>query len=179
VSKTNVVLMVSENLRLVFDRRGDRWGHRIELLREGRLVATLSSIEGAATDDWPPSPAFQNVDVQAIAGNGKTALLVGKAGSSHWSAAIEADPAAGALDFDIACRFGDEPRLLGSIYAIVCEASNSISCLPRINLPEIADGCRRTVDAAGDRLTIRILPPPGPLPRTVRWQYIVSEGQLR
>jgi hypothetical protein len=173
----NVVLVASENLRLVFDRRGDRWGHRIELLRDGATISTLSSIEGAATDDWPPSPPFQTLDIQAFPGKGQIALLVGKAGSSHWSAAIEADPAAGVLNFDIACRFGNEPRLLGSIYAIVGEVSNSISCLPRINLPEIADGCRRTVDATGDRLTIRILPPPGPLPQTVRWQYIVSKGQ--
>ena len=173
----NVVLVVSENLRLVFDRRGDRWGHRVELLCEGTPIITLSSVEGAATDDWPPSPAFQNLDVQAIAGKGMTALLVGKAGSSHWSAAIEADPAVGALHFDIACRLGNEPSLLGSVYAIVCEASNSKSCLPRITLPEIADGCRRTVDATGNRLAIRISSASGPLPRTVRWQYIISEGQ--
>jgi hypothetical protein len=170
----NVVLVASENLRLVFDRRGDRWGHLIELFRDGAPITTLSSVEGVATDDWPPSPAFQNLDNQTFPGKGETALLVGKAGSSHWSAAIEADSATAALRFDIACRFGDEPSFLGSTYSIVGEASDKPFRLPTITLSESADDCRRTIKTTSDRHTIRITFEPARLPRTVRWQYIVS-----
>jgi hypothetical protein len=113
----NIVLAASDELRVVFEYRVDRWGHTIEVRRDDQWVAAFSSIEGDATDDWPPSPAFQHIHLQTFSPNGPTALLVGKAGSSHWSAAIEADRAAGVLRFDIACRLGGEPTLLGAAYS--------------------------------------------------------------
>jgi hypothetical protein len=170
----NVVLVASENLRLVFDRRGDRWRHRIEVLHDGMPITTLSSIEGVATDDWPPSPAFQNLDIQTFPGKGQIALLVGKAGSSHWSAAIEPDTAAAALRFDIACRIANESRFLGSAYAIERADADPQARLPTITLPEIPDECRQVMETTADRLTICAIPELGPLPRTVRWQFVVS-----
>ena len=77
----DIVLAASDELRIVFDHRVDRWGHRIEIGRNGKWSAALSSIEGDSSDEWPPSPPFQHIHLQTFSLNGPTALLVGKAGT--------------------------------------------------------------------------------------------------
>lgn len=61
---SSIVLEAGPNLRIIFDRRADRWGHRIELLDDGATMAAIESVEGSAIDNWPPSPAFQTLDVE-------------------------------------------------------------------------------------------------------------------
>jgi hypothetical protein len=100
--------------------------------------------------------------------------LVGKAGSSHWSAAIEADREVGVLRFDIACRLGDEPTFLGSSYSRADEPKESALPQPRIDLAMINDGCRRAVEPDEDRLSIRVFSDLNGLPRTIRWKYLAS-----
>ena len=170
----NIVLAASDNLRLVFDRRGDRWGHRIEVRREDQWVAAFSSIEGTAADDWPPSPAFQHIHLQTFLLNGPTALLVGKAGASHWSAAIEADREAGVLCFDIACRLSVEPTLLGSTYSMFDDRNAAAWNRPRIELATLNDAVRRALETNYMELSIRVSSESCSEPTTIRWKYVVN-----
>jgi hypothetical protein len=168
----SIVLAASDELRAVFDYRVDRWGHRIEVRREDQWVAAFSSIEGSADDDWPPSPAFQHIHLQTFSLSGPTALLVGKAGASHWSAAIEADRETGVLRFDIACRLVGGPSFLGSAYSFADLSHKAASCRPSIEISAISDPCRRNLELGAGRLSIRVLTDSVVAPRTVRWKYV-------
>ena len=170
----SVTLLAGDRLRVVFDFRGDRWGHRIEWPDGRSWIAGLSSIEGTAADAWPPSPAFQTLDLPAIAGPADTALLVGKAGASHWSAAITADPVAKSIGFDIACRVGKSPHSLGSRYLVGCDSIGAGADSPRISSSDIAGGCRSSIVKAGGELAIRVSSDAIVAPCTIRWQYVVS-----
>jgi hypothetical protein len=170
----SVVLAASERLRVVFDHRGDRWGHRIEMLSSGEPIQTLASMEGTPDDDWPPSPAFQTLELQSRSTGKQTALLVGKAGSSHWSMAVEADGATEAITFDIACRLSSVPQFLGSRYLSI--AALAKSGLPRIEIVETDDEADRVLDVNKQSwsVLVSVVPKPGTWPRTVRWKYFVS-----
>ncbi|HEV2969489.1 MAG TPA: hypothetical protein VGY55_05815 [Pirellulales bacterium] len=157
-----------------FHRRDDRWMQFVEVRRDGRMVACLASAEGESGDEWPPSPPFQNLELQTIPGKAQTALLVGKAGSSHWSAAVEADPTAGVLRFDVACRIQNEPSRLGSSYWIGANPKLPPPALPRFEMTPIGDGVERRLDVTDREVAIRVLSDTGPLPRTIRWQYVIS-----
>ncbi len=170
----NIVLAASDELRVVFDYRLDRWGHTIEVRRDDQWVAAFTSIEGDSADDWPPSPAFQHVHLQSFAPHGPTALLVGKAGSSHWSAAIEADREAATLRFDIACRVGGEPRFLGSRYTTATDAHTADSVWPHFESMALNDGFDRSLTSDEEQLSIRILNLSETRPRTIRWKYVVA-----
>jgi hypothetical protein len=169
----DIVLAASDELRAAFDYRVDRWGHRIEVRREDQWVAAFSSIEGSAADDWPPSPTFQHIHLQSFSISGPTALLVGKAGESHWSAAIEADREAGVLRFDIACRLAGERSVLGSAYLFADEPEGAVPCRPRLEISAINDECRRDLELGTDQLSIRVVTDSTVAPRTVRWKYVV------
>lgn len=112
-------------LRVEFLKRGDRYGHIISLIdASGAAIPLLESIEGTATDDWPASPPLQTLSIEELSPNGKVALLVGMAGSSHWSASIEPASQAAELAFDIACRHAKEPRRLSSCYRRLSPRAN-------------------------------------------------------
>lgn len=108
-------------MRVDFDRSTDRWKHRISLvLPEASGIVSplllLESLEGTSADDWPVSPPLQFVSIETRPKKPPVALLMGMAGSSHWSASIEQYPAERALRFDIACRAKSRPENLGSRY---------------------------------------------------------------
>jgi hypothetical protein len=172
----NIVLAASDELRAVFDYRVDRWGHRIEVRREDQWVAAFSSIEGSADDDWPPSPAFQHIHLQTFSISGPTALLVGKAGASHWSAAIEADREAGVFRFDIACRLSSGPKYLGSTYSIIKDRNESAPRRPRIEVAMINDACLRAIQASETEMSVCVTSESLPEPRTIRWKYVVNSA---
>ncbi len=169
----SIVLAASDELRAVFDYRDDRWGHRIEVRREDQWVAAFSSIEGDSSDDWPPSPAFQHIHLQTFSLSGPTALLVGKAGASHWSAAIEADRETSVLRFDIACRLNGKAGLLGSRYEVLGELSESAPRL-QIEVPTINDAFRRVLNETRRDMSIHIIGDSLIEPRTIRWKYVAS-----
>src|SRR5437016_1791687 len=82
----------SNNLRLrvEFTWRGDRFGQVISFVGpDGRVQPLLESIEGTASDDWPPSPPLQSLSIEKLSDGRSAALFVGMAGGSHWSASVE------------------------------------------------------------------------------------------
>lgn len=109
-------------LRVVFEKRGDRWRHTIARVEQGVGEVALASLEGDAADDWPPSPPFQELSRETLP-NGRTVLfLVGRAGTSHWSASVETALDPPQLIFDIACRHTQAPQQLGSAYSRLAES---------------------------------------------------------
>jgi hypothetical protein len=103
-------VIAAERLRVVFRKTGDRWSHMIERLVDADWHAILTSFEGVAGDNRPPSPALQELELQD-----ESALGVGMSGRNHWSMSVTAR--AGELTFDIACRLREEASV-GSTYTV-------------------------------------------------------------
>jgi hypothetical protein len=148
-------------LAVEFVTLGDRQGHTIFFVSaDGVRTALLESVEGTSADDWPPSPPLQNLTVEERADGRRVALLVGMAGSGHWSASIESAAGEGRIVFDIACRHTEQPRWLGSRYRVM-----STDRLPLI------------IDPGGAGMTVRdtmlVIEPTPPYTTwgTTRWRY--------
>jgi hypothetical protein len=103
-------------LRVTFFWRVDRYAHRIERIEGGVAVPLIDSIEGSDLDRWPSSPPLQQLSIENLPDGRTVALLVGMAGSSHWSLTAERDANDIALLFDVACRVKEEGAVLGSAY---------------------------------------------------------------
>jgi hypothetical protein len=170
----NVLLVASDRLQVRFTRLDDRWGHSIEFFDDSRQRHSLSA-HGGSRDNEFNGPVFQYIDNLRTRRDGQQALLlVGKGGSSHWSAAIEADPEKSTITFDVACRFHKEPELLGSRYRVFAISRKFRPKLPHFEVPAIDDGIRRVLEVTDQVVTVRALSHNGPLPRTIRWQYVIS-----
>lgn len=105
-------------LRVVFERRGDRFAHRVELCDGEGTKLLLISEEGDDSELWPPSPPLQQFSVEERA-DGDVALLVGMAGKSHWSASIAVEKTARRIVYDVACRVRETPVRLGTSFLLV------------------------------------------------------------
>ncbi len=160
----------SGDLRVAFQWRGDRYGHTIEKRSEGEWQVLLETVEGSPADDWPASPVLQSLHIEARHA-GPVALLVGKAGSSHWSASIEPLLSQQSLQFDIACRVHQPPQRLGATYRLAHSSAHrivQISATPHegnckwVEQPEIRVWQIRPTGAGGDYTC------------TIRWRYTLS-----
>lgn len=160
-------------LQLRFEFVGDRFRHALyacpAAANDGLIVEPAaphallcSSVEGTATDDWPSSPAFQEVSLEPIGGQ-LVALATGKAGCSYWSAsvaAIEGNPeqASPGFEFDVAVRTQQPAQFLGSTYAFQAQ-----SCLSRSDKSTWSVATRAGDEHLNDsgthsiKLTVRLL----------------------
>ncbi len=166
-------LAASPSLQVIFSRRHDRWGHRIEWIHPAGRRIDFTSEEGSSSDDWPPSPPLQTLDVQELSPGRRVVFFVGMAGSAHWSAAVEARPETSDLLFDVACRCTVRPPRLGSRYRLgpMPSTAGIFSILP------LSDDCRRVLEATVEHVSIRVEPSPAQPPYTIRWRYVVTGGQ--
>jgi hypothetical protein len=121
-------------LRIEFFQSSDRYVHRILAVGCEELpVILLDSIEGTSDEPWPPSPAFQALnldDLHDCANSAEfpaAAMLVGMSGSTHWSMTVK--PLANAavrgdlseqtgFYFDVAGRLKSVPKVLSTRYAV-------------------------------------------------------------
>jgi len=173
-------------LRVEFVRHGDRYGHRLVAVdKDGRELLMLDSVEGNATDPWPPSPPLQSLSIETLPDGRRVALLVGMAGRGHWSASIEALPDAAAFVFDIACRSAEGEPALASSYRLAAPSAAKLfmaadetwieaQCEQRdvVISPagEVAAPCAlKMLDNAS--FAIAPLPQKG---TTIRWKYFVE-----
>lgn len=155
-------------LRVEFARRGDRYGHVVYRAGQPDHVGwqpVLESIEGTPDDVWPPSPPLQNIHIERRAQGVLVALLVGMAGTSHWSASIELDPRARRLTFDVACRLQLPPGKLGSTYRGSLQHVAVESLLVNDQRCEMVASVGSTVIQPAHTVTV--------VPDTVRWCYQV------
>ncbi|PQO38356.1 hypothetical protein [Blastopirellula marina] len=115
IREDNVGLFVS------FVKHQDRFGHVVALVQGEDCTPVFVSIEGAQDDDdWPESPPLQEVHLEQR-GKNNVAMLVGKAGESHWSVAVEPTAEPGRIRFSIACRLQDYPMRICSRYGSILE----------------------------------------------------------
>lgn len=147
-------------LRIVFVRRGDRFGHTIESVVDGQPRVVFASVEGDAAEPWPASPPFQQLHFEDRPEGKRVALLVGMAGTSHWSASVEFDATRGEAIFDVACRMRSAPVQLGSLYA-GHEPYDWIHPLEGVQA--------RTADG----VSVGPISQPVEIPCTLRWKYVV------
>ena len=157
------------DLRVVFERRGDRFGHRVEVraAADAPWLVACYSLEGEADDDWPPSPPFQQLHVERRP-RGPVVLLVGMAGRTHWSGAV-AEGDDGGVQFDFAARAHQTPLRLGSSYVGVDSGA--------FDLPAWTAG--EATEIVNDAATLggRTVGPRSPLaspPATWTWKYVVG-----
>lgn len=164
--------LAADGARLVLDFtwQGDRYAHRLSLDGPDGARLLCESVEGDSAEEWPPSPAFQQLLVEPR-GASAVALLVGMSGASHWSASIEPVPGSAAFLFDVACRIKRPPVRLGSRY------SPADSQAPPNLTPE------SPAEALHEPRQIGVGPTPSPaldtgrtpaFPVTLRWRYRIG-----
>jgi hypothetical protein len=180
VTRDDVVLSAGERLQVRFAWRGDRWAHTIEARDNGRAIWRLESQQTGDDPNWPPSPALQSLQLTAVPGRGNVALLLGMAGSSHWSASVEADSVGEQITFDIACRISTKPANLGSNYSLQMleDGKTARTDGPRIELitsPE-SDAAQLSVETGEQKIVVRVATEQLSTPQTVRWRYFVMQG---
>lgn len=157
--------------RLIFRWRHDRFQQLLLLDASDPDSVVCRSIEGTPQEDWPASPAIQQISTEAIDGI-PTVLGVGCSGTSHHSYSVQALPLEqGGCDIHVQCAARlSKPlvaseslpdRWLGSRYKIT--ATHEI-------LVVTSDNARDVSPAAEPRQ--RWIEPQTKLElRTVAWSY--------
>ncbi len=173
-------------LKVRFFQLGDRYAHGVWLVDGGNETALLDSLEGDDYTDWPPSPPLQQLTVEDRPDGSRVLLLVGMAGTSHWSLSVEPHPSEPALLFDAACRIKGACTRLGSQYRCDLQPrpprdSQTIEFdimgqLIRIDTESPGQGRPPSVGIAGEILLVQPSPPSEPPPTTTRWKYAIAMG---
>jgi hypothetical protein len=179
-------LVADGGLRVVFERRDDRWGHRIELASaEGQFVPVMTSVEGQTGVDGPPSPALQELQLHEMPHGMREVLGVGASGSCHWSLACgarrRADEAAPAtrLSVEVACRVREGRPPLVSTYRLLRPANVVAATATSISLAFadrtiVVSSCDAVLAAEADRFAIVANDSSSDATRrTVQWSYSV------
>ncbi|HJT36328.1 MAG TPA: hypothetical protein VJ783_30175 [Pirellulales bacterium] len=171
---TDLTLLEAGLPSIEFRRISDRYSHQIFTGQGGQRRLLLESVEGGGDDPWPPSPPLQELHIERQADGRQVALLVGRAGRSHWSLSVEAFE--NRLVFDAACRLSAEAEWLGSSYRAPtgAEISNDGATF--------AGGLLRILSATGEGtiisdygvVRIHAERQAATGPRTVRWQYAIE-----
>ncbi len=103
-----------------FVKQKDRFGHVVALIQGDECTPLFVTLEGTDEEDWPASPPFQEIHMEDRT-DGMVALLVGMAGDSHWSAAVEPLDESGGIHFSVACRMKGYPIQICSRYGCAME----------------------------------------------------------
>ncbi len=113
------IALVAAGLRIEFSRSADRYRHEVIECDGGVDQHLLASVEGRAEEEWPASPPLQELHVEQRGAGKWVALLVGRAGRSHWSLSVEGADSEPTLMFDVACRSSGDSNELASRYRLV------------------------------------------------------------
>jgi hypothetical protein len=101
-------------------RDRDRYAHALYAF-DGSAdppLLLMASVEGNDREPWPASPPLQQLIVEPRESGRNVALLIGMAGSSHWSLSIDVDSGARLIVFEAACRCSTRPVEMGSRYRV-------------------------------------------------------------
>lgn len=174
--------IVLARVRIDFVHRRDRYAHVLSVRVGEAWQELLTSREGEPDEVWPVSPPFQHASVQRQPGKSEIGLLLGSAGSSHWSMSVEPLASGEGFLFDVACRWGSAPARLGSEY--IC-GGNALVQPPQRSVRIAYSGgeCRieaLTVDGAAcsaevsTRGVALYVDTSHDIPPTVRWRYSID-----
>ncbi|HEX7449280.1 MAG TPA: hypothetical protein VF306_17125 [Pirellulales bacterium] len=172
---TDLIMLEAGLLTIEFRRAAERYAHQIFTGKGGERRLLLESIEGDGDHPWPPSPPLQELHVERQPDGRQVALLVGRAGRSHWSLSVE--PFENRLVFDAACRLSGEAEWLGSSYRAAADAAIAdgvaIFAGGRLRLVSAeADGASLGVEAGV--LQVRAARRAASGARTARWRYAIE-----
>lgn len=181
VTRLHAVDDHQNGLAVEFQRQHDRYQHAISAICAGTCYPILQSVEGDSASIWPPSPPLQQLSLETTPAGEQVVLLVGMAGTSHWSLSVEAVPARRQLVFDAACRVKSPGGAVGSSYA---RQSGAWNMLPdgalRIDTGEQILQLRglslqsdSIISAVGNRCQIRPSAECMPVV-TLRWKYALE-----
>ncbi len=156
------------DLRLAFEWCGDRYHHAILRRVLGSWEPAVASWEGASGDHWPPSPPLQNLHIEDRSA-GRVALLVGQAGTSHWSASVEPHESGAGFRFDVAARVRQSPPRLGSVY----RSSGSVQRL--VQFAALPPDATVEFQVEPDKTVWQVHPTAvtSDYPSTIRWRYVI------
>lgn len=157
-------ILEADGLRVVFFRRGDRYAQRVESFDDAtqQWQPALESLEGEPGDEWPPSPPFQQLHVERRA-SGPVVLLIGMAGKTHWSAAVEVAADRQSITFDVAARVQFLPQRVGSEYFVSPEEAARRTRTSPVHID---------TNLNSSRDEWRIEPPnASAIPATMAWNY--------
>jgi hypothetical protein len=189
MSFSSPVVIEASDLRAVFEQRGDRWHHRLEVQWGNDWIEVLRSVEGSENEPWPPSPALQEIHIQYRPTDGPVVFGVGKSGRNHWSLSCQRCwRSQRELGFSYACRTRDEFQRVGNTYLVVPEAK--FVTYGGLHAVGPQAGCWiQTQDhdsvAVGDdqRVRIDLFPslklPDRVVPETLRWNYTIQPTDSR
>lgn len=163
-------------LRITFVWRQDRFAQEVSLCQagsEGSEQPLARSREGLPHEDWPDSPAFQQLLVEPRGEGRYVALLVGMSGTSHWSASVEPVVGKAAFEFDVACRLRTAPPSLRCVYEELAAAPDAAPATPSHHL-RFTSETPTTVVRDVSKWTIRAALHDLRLPCTIRWRYRIA-----
>lgn len=165
--------------RVNFVWHRDRYAHTVAVVEGDHITPVLASGEGTEFDDWPPSPALQDLSIEHRGDDQSVALLVGMAGTSHWSLSIDANRTEPTLVFDVACRVTDQPRQMGSWYRTMIPANTERLTAKfddswQLALLKIDQQPPFELFATDDGVTLALSEMLIEPPTTVRWKYVIS-----
>lgn len=100
--ETDCLIIKTSAFRLRFERVVDRWRHKIESV--GDVAWSLTSVEGSPDEPCPESPAYQDLWLEDRGGARCEIQLMGQAGGTIYSAAIEVDESQSRVTFDVCAR---------------------------------------------------------------------------
>ena len=158
-------------LRVVFQRVGDRIGHSLWFGAGDDARLILASLEGTGETPWPASPPLQQLNFEERDASARVALLIGMAGSSHWSLSCEADPHTDVLKFDVAVRVKQTPHQLGSIYRFASDHEGSAGRRLFDECCEVRAVGHDTHVAMESDLVLAPTATPQAIPATIQWRY--------
>ena len=171
-ARTSHVLQTADRdgqrLRCEFVEIGGRFQHTVALVGDAEVTTVLASLSPDDEHTWPASPPWQELHVHQQTDGVPALMLVGRAGSSHWSMSATVDPADNALLFDVACRAGEPADFLGETYA--AEAAADQLSITAVRLGEAAPAKvirtdkRVVIDATEVQRSLG----------TVRWAYRIA-----
>lgn len=157
-----------KRLRCAFSSADGIFTHVVELIEGDAVTMVLSSVESHDETPWPASPPWQELHVHQLANGSPALMLVGRAGSSHWSMSVTID--GDSLLFDVACRLRESPVFLGGTYRL-SSAERLVSISP-VPIEEIAP---LAIKEADEQIIIDSTDV-GQAPATVRWAYRIAQA---
>ena len=170
-------------LRISMVWENERFKHCVDWVAGDQAFRILESVEGDEKELWPPSPALQQLTLEQRTQSRQVGLMVGMAGNSHWSVAIENDPRDKSMLFEAACRVADTTagsltttyksmvpvKIVDPIERVAELSIAGRKC--RIKVESTGRGELDELKIEGNIITITPTEMPETWPATVEWKY--------